>query len=95
MTTPVQAVIKIKKWMKDHNLARANLDNGFLSAVDYDNPDLLLVLDYKHSGLKYLFDSAYGGGSKHLLKDFDEEVLQPLGLHMERFKRYYVGLFLD
>jgi len=93
MIAPVLVKIKIKKWMKDHNLLRAFIDSGLVSRFDYGDPKLVLVLDYENNGLKYLFDPEYGGGSVHLLNDFDDEVLKPLNLHMEQLGPYSIGLF--
>ena len=86
---------KIKKWMTDHNLVRgpAHFDRAIQNDTMPSRPDFAFSLYYDDNAFKYLFDKKYGGGSVHLLNDFDDEVLKPLKLHMERFGPIEIGLF--
>jgi len=80
----------IREWMVEHNLGT---NPYFINAND-QLPGLVGVLYYRFGAFRNLFDPKYGGGSGHLLKDFDEEVLSPINLHMERLGPYEIGLFV-
>jgi hypothetical protein len=85
--------------MRDHNLGTAPIfvPAGPVSTMRALHgellPGLVTVFYYRFGSFKNLFDPVYGGGSSHLLRDFDEEVLQPLNMHMERLGPYEIGLF--
>jgi len=83
-------------WMIDHNLGRRNAtwsDFVVPSKRHLEIPGLLAVIRYSRGDMKYLFDKKHGGGSTHLLNDFDDEVLKPFKIHMERLGPTEVGLF--
>lgn len=85
---------KIIDWMADHNLSRSASYRDAIYPSTNVYSDLRVVLNFRNTALKYLFDKEYGGGSVHLLNDFDDEVLKPLNLHMESISPYEIGLFL-
>lgn len=89
----------VRDWMKDHNLG---LDPIFIPASPVNTmralrgeflPGLVTVLYYRFGSFENLFSPEFGGGSSHLLKDFDEEVLQSFNVHMERLGPYEIGVF--
>lgn len=93
MATQKQITSKIKKWMVDHNLGRVRtLQDGFYF-IGSGWSGLVMILDYRVNDLCNLFSKSHGGGSVHLLNDFDDEVLKPLKLHMRRLSSTEIGLF--
>lgn len=81
----------VVKWISYHNLERNGLSGGFVSAEDWEfrhgpvvgvGAGLVAVLRTGwQNDLAKIFDPDYGGSS-HLMKDFEEEVLAPLKMSM-------------
>lgn len=80
----------IRRWMRDHNLGQ---DPVFINLDGNEVPGLRFILYYRFGSLRNLFNPEFGGGSPHLLKDFDEEVLDSFNVHMERLGPYEIGIF--
>lgn len=79
------------EWMANHLLLR---DNDRLDRYIWD-PHIsgaIAVLEHDNDDLGCLFTRSHGA-NEHLLKDFIEEVLDPLGLVPGRLHHGAVGLF--
>ena len=93
----------VAKWIEYHNLSRNGLGGGFVAAEDWEfrhgpvawaGDGLVAVLRTGwQNDLARIFDASYGGSS-HLMKDFEEEVLAPLKMSMGWIRQpSLVGVF--